>query len=77
MGRNALIAYDTTDATTATTATTEGQKQEAVSQSMQTACQSELETERNQLGNLGVLKSISGNATIRKAKAETRHGAKE
>ena len=77
VGRNALIAYDATDATTATTATMEGQEQEAVSQSLQTACQSELETERIQLGNPGVLKPISGNAVIRKAKAETRHGAKD
>ena len=77
VGRNALIAYDATDATTATTATMEGQEQEAVSQSLQTACQSELETERTQLGNPGVLKPISGNAVIRKAKAETRHGAKD
>ncbi len=48
-----------------------------MNQSLQIACQPELETERNQLGNPGVLKPISGNAGIRKAKAATRHGAKD
>ena len=72
VGRNALIAYDATDATTATTATTEGQEQEEGRQILQITYQEELQTERNELGNPGVLKPISGNAAIRKAKAETR-----
>ena len=80
VGSNALIAYnatDATDATDATTATMEGQMQETGSQSLMITRQLELEMERNQLGNPGVLKPISGNAAIGKAKAETRHGAKE
>ncbi len=77
---NALIAYnatDATDATDATTATMEGQMLETGSQSLMITRQLELEMERTQLGNPGVLKPISGNAAIGKAKAETRHGAKE
>ena len=77
---NALIVYNATgvtDATDATTATTEGQMQEIGSQSMMITCQLELEMERNQLGNFGVLKPISGNAVIGKAKAETQYGAKK
>lgn len=73
MGRNALIAYDAIDATDATTTTTaimEGQEQEVVNQSLQITCQSKPEIERYQLGNPRVLKPISGNAAIRKAKAE-------
>ncbi len=54
----------------------EGWVQETGSQSLITR-QLELELERNQLGNPGVLKAISGNAAKWKAKAETRHGAKE
>lgn len=71
VGSNALIAYD------ATTATMEGQVQETGSQSLLITRQFELEMEKNQLGNPGVLKAISGNAAKWKAKAETRHGAKE
>lgn len=73
VGRNALIAYDATDATAAT----RGQEQEEGRQSLQIICQKELQTERNELGNPGILKPTSGNAAIRKAKTETRHGVKE
>lgn len=55
MVRNALIAYDAINATTATTITMEGNKQEILSQSLQTTYQSKLEVEKNQLRNLGVL----------------------
>ena len=72
-GSNALIAYDAYDATDATAATTKGQEQEAGSQSLQITCQSELEIERNQLGNTGVFKATSGNAAKRwKMRQETR-----
>lgn len=74
VGSNSLIAYDATDATTATM---EGQVQETGSQSLLITRQFELEMEKNQLGNPGVLKAISGNAAKWKAKAETRHSAKE
>ena len=61
---DALVAYD------ATAAITEGQEQ---SQSPQITRQLELEAERNQLGNPGVLKATSGNAAKRwKMRQETR-----
>ena len=56
VGSNALVAYDASDATEATAATMEGQEQEVRSQSLLIARQLELEIERNQLGNPGVLK---------------------
>lgn len=69
VGSNALIAYDASDATDATT---EGQEQEAGSQSLQITRQLELEIEKNQLGNPGVLKATSGNAAKRwKMRQET------
>ena len=74
---NALVAYNGPDATNATAATTGRQKRDAGRQNLQIMGQEELETERNQLGNPGILKATSGNAAIRKAKAETRHGAKD
>ncbi len=77
VGRNALIVYNATDATDATTATMEGHEEEAGSQSLMISRQLEREMEKNQLGNPEVLKATSGNAAKRKAKAETRHGAKE
>ncbi len=66
---DALVAYDAYDATAATT---EGQKHEALSQSLQIARQSELETERNQLWNPGILKATSGNAAKRLKMWQTR-----
>lgn len=77
VGRNMLIMYDVTDTTTATTTTMEGQKQEVLSQSLSTAYQLELETKKNQLENTRVLKFISENAVIQKAKAETCHNMKD
>lgn len=78
MGSNALIAYDETNATNATTATMEGYEKEVESQNFMITRQFEREMEKNQLRNLGVLKTNSGNAAKRKTKiAETRHGAKE
>ena len=70
---NALVAYDASDATEATAATMKGQKQEIESQSLLNARQLELEIERNQLGNLGILKATSGNTVKRwKMRQETR-----
>ncbi len=80
VGSNALIAYDgsdATDATDATAATRGGQEQEEGRQILQITYQKELQTERNELGNPGVLKPTSGNAAIQKAKTDTRHGVKE
>ena len=73
VGSNALVAYDASDATEATAATMEGQEQEVGSQSLLIARQLELEIERNQLGNPGVLKATSGNTAKRwKMRQETR-----
>ena len=75
VGSNALIAYD---ATNATATAIKGQEEEVESQNMMITRQLEREMEKNQLGNSGVLKATSGNATKRRTKgAETRHGAKE
>lgn len=58
---------------TATNATAEGHEHEALSQTEQTMRQLEVESERNRLGNPGVLKAISGNAAKRlKMRQETR-----
>ena len=65
VGSNALVAYDASDATEATAATMEGQEQEVGSQSLLIARQLELEIERNQLKNPGVLKTTSGNMAKR------------
>ena len=62
VGSNTLIAYDATDATDTTTASIERQEQEAWSQSLLIARQLELEVERNQLGDPGVLKATNGDA---------------
>lgn len=62
MESDTLVAYESYDATAATT---EGQEQEASTQSRQIARQLELETERNQLGNPGILKATSGNTVKR------------
>ena len=79
VGSNALIAYNASDATDATDATTGGQEQEAERQSLQIMGQSELETEKNDLGSPGVLKATSGNSAKRwkmrqKTRAITRAG---
>ena len=74
---NGSDATDATDATAAMAATRGGQEQEAGRQILQIMCQEEQQTERNESGNLGILKPTSGNAAIRKAKTDTRHGVKE
>lgn len=73
---NALVMYDATNPNDATIATIGGQKQGVVDAGLQPTCQLGLEIERNQLGNLGVLKTTSGNAAKWNGKAETRLGIK-
>ena len=63
VGRNALIAYNATNATSATKG---GHEEEAGSQSLMISRQLEREIEKNQLGNPEILKVTSGNAAKRK-----------
>lgn len=74
VGRNALIAYDATDATTAAM---EGHSEEAESLNLMIIRQLEQEMEKNELENSGILKASSGNSAKRKTRAETRHSTKE
>lgn len=76
VGDNALITYDATIAANATTAAMEGHEEE-VGLDLMITRQLEQEMEKNQLENPGVLKATSGNAAIRKTRADTRYGAKE
>ena len=67
------IENDAFDACDATAATAGEQEHEALHQNRQVARQLELEAERNQSVNLGVLKATSGNAAKRlKVRQETR-----
>lgn len=59
-----FIAYNAINATTILTPIIEQQKQEALNQSLQIACQSELEMFKNKYGNLGGLKPINKNMAI-------------
>lgn len=63
--------------TEAITIAMEGQMQETGSQRLMIPHKLELEMKRNQLENLGVLKSISGILKIRKAKVDTHHSGKD
>lgn len=76
MESNALIAYNASGGTDANAATMEGHEQEGVSEGLQIMGAPELQAERSESRNARVLKATSGNATKRKVKAETRHGAK-
>lgn len=76
MESNALVAYNATGGTDAETATMR-QEQDEMGENLQISGVPELQTERCESRNSGVLKATSGNAAKWKAKAETRHGAKE